>query len=261
MFAIDCGNSRIKWARFVGARAHDRGAASLRDDDAFAVLGGALGGGQGDGHGGGQGDGAARVVVANVAGEAIAGRIRAVVVERLGIEPEFARVEARAHGIECAYRDPATLGVDRWLAMVAARRQGDGPFAVVGAGTAVTFDAVDAAGRHLGGLILPGDRLMIEALAANTGRIPSVPPAGDFIPGLALLGRSTAEAVGHGARLAIAAAIDRALALVAAALEAEPTLLLTGGDAEALAGWLASKGEVRADLVLDGLAVIAAAPE
>lgn len=251
MFAIDCGNSRIKWARFRDGKAQNHGAANLRDGngDAFAALGAALV------------DGIERVVVANVAGRDVAEKIRRLVIERLCLEPEFARVEAKAYGIECAYREPATFGVDRWLALVAARRVVAEPFVVVGAGTAATFDAVDGNGRHLGGLILPGDRLMREVLAKNTGQIPQVPAAGDFVPGIELLGRSTAEAVGRGGRLAIAAAVDRALALVTESLGTAPKLLLTGGDADALVGWLASEGEVRADLVLDGLAITAAAPE
>jgi type III pantothenate kinase len=145
--------------------------------------------------------------------------------------------------------------------MIAARRAVDGAFAVVCAGTATTFDAVDASGRHLGGLILPGDRLMIEALAANTNQIPLVEPARQAVRGLEFLGRSTAEAVGHGARLAQAGAIDRAIATVEGALESILAVILTGGDASLLAEWLASKATVRADLVLDGLAAVAADEE
>ena len=245
MIAIDCGNTRLKWVRFEGGARLDGGHASLRGDaDPFVALSDALT------------DGIGRVLVANVAGADIAGRISATVESRLGFVPEFAIVEPRAFGIECAYADTASLGVDRWLAMIAARRLVDGPFAVVSAGTATTFDAVDDGGQHLGGLILPGDRLMIEAIAANTDRIPLVSPVARVVTGLEILGRSTAEAVSHGARLALAGAIDRAVATVTDALGGPISVIVTGGDATALAGWLASEVEVRADLVLDGLAVI-----
>ncbi|HUF72184.1 MAG TPA: type III pantothenate kinase [Gammaproteobacteria bacterium] len=246
MLAIDCGNSRIKWARFEAGRARDAGHTSLRGGaDPWALLGAALAGP------------IDRVLVANVAGPEVAGRIDAAVRSRLGFAPEFVQVEARAHGIECAYREPATLGVDRWLAMIAARRLVEGPLAVVSAGTALTFDAVDAGGRHLGGLILPGDRLMIEALVRHTSQIPIVTEASGPAAGLDLLGRSTAVAVAHGTRVALAAAVDRAVATVARALAADVALIVTGGNADGIAAWLASEGEVRADLVLDGLAAIA----
>jgi type III pantothenate kinase len=250
MLAIDCGNSRIKWARFAAGRMIDRGSTSLLDDEQpLRVLGAALV------------PGIERVLVANVAGQAMAERLRAAVIDQLGLLPEFVAVEASAHGIECAYRDPATLGVDRWLAMIAGRSRVDDAFAVVSAGTAVTLDAVAASGRHLGGLILPGDRLMIESLAANTRQIGIVTPAQRPVRGIAMFGRSTSEAVAHGTQLAIAAAIDRAVTVFGAELGHTPRLLLTGGDAENLAGWLATPAEIRADLVLAGLAQVAAARE
>jgi type III pantothenate kinase len=246
MFAIDCGNTRIKWAELEQGRIAARGGAALGvADDAFAALAAALRPGVG------------RVLVANVASAAVGERIAATVSARLGHAAEFVEVQLRAGGIECGYREPATLGVDRWLAMIAVRQVVDGPFAVVSAGTAVTFDAVDAAGRHLGGLILPGDRLMLEALAANTGRIGSVEPVRGPVAGGALLGRSTGEAVSHGAKLALAAAVDRAFSVIARALGQTPALLITGGDAETLAAWLESTAAVRADLVIEGLAAIA----
>ncbi len=245
MIAIDCGNTRLKWARFEGLERRDGGHASFRDEaDPFAALGSVLI------------DESERVLVANVAGDAVAARVADAVSMALGREPEFVAVEASAHGIECAYPDPGTLGVDRWVAMIAARRLVDGPFVVVGAGTALTVDAVDGSGRHLGGLILPGDRLMLEALASRAEQLPAVEPAGGAPAGLGLLGRSTAEAMSHGARLALVAAVDRAAAAVSAALDATLTVFLTGGDAPALADWLASEASVRADLVLEGLAVI-----
>jgi type III pantothenate kinase len=244
MLAIDCGNTRLKWARFDGRQRGAVGRARLiGDGDPFARLAEALV------------PDLDRVIVSNVAGSATAERIIETVESRLDITPHFVAVEASAHGIECGYRDLATFGVDRWLAMIAVRSSIDGPFAVVSAGTAVTFDAVDRGGRHLGGLILPGDRLMATALAGNTGQIPRVEPlAGALGAGLELLGRSTAEAVGSGTRLALVAAIDRASGTVSSCLNETLPLFVTGGDAGTLVKSLSSGAEVRADLVLEGLA-------
>ena len=147
MIAIDCGNTRLKWARFDGLTRRDGGHASFRDDaDPFASLRSI------------RVDSSERVLVANVAGEAVAARVADAVGTVLGREPEFVAVEASAYGIECAYADPGTLGVDRWVAMIAARRLVDGPFAVVGAGTALTFDAVDAGGTGDRSISLCADR-------------------------------------------------------------------------------------------------------
>jgi type III pantothenate kinase len=249
MLAIDCGNSMIKWARLNGGRIENRSSGPVAAATTFAALAEALSADAGG------------VLVANVAGTEVADRIAGLVTSVRGFAPEFVRVLPSAYGIECAYREPQTLGIDRWLAMIAARRRARGSLVVVGCGTAVTIDAVDAAGRHLGGLILPGDRLMLEALAAGTRQIGLVPRAGEPPDGLELLGRSTEEAVAHGSRLALAAAIDRAVRVLAEALPVAPQLFLSGGDAMLLAPWLESEAQVSADLVLEGLGAIAAAPE
>jgi type III pantothenate kinase len=249
MFAIDCGNSRIKWARLAGGRLSNRGAGALADAGTMAALAAALADSDGP------------VLIANVAGAEVAARLGACVESQLGQAPGFVRVEPAAHGIVCGYREPQTLGVDRWLAMIAARQRVAGAFVVIGAGTALTFDAVAADGRHLGGLILPGDALMIDALAGAAWQIDVVPRAGAPVAGLELLGRSTAEAVGRGSRFALAATIDRGVAIVAAALGVTPQVLVTGGDAAAIAPWLESQAAVSADLVLEGIAVIGTAAE
>ena len=113
-----------------------------------------------------------------------------------------------------------------------------------------------AAGAHLGGLIFPGARLLASALDRNTSDIGRTAPAPAVARGLDLLGRNTDAAVGHGAWLALSAALDRAVATVERALGTPPVVYLTGGDAEALQGWLETRVELRADLVLEGLGVV-----
>jgi len=247
MFAIDCGNTRIKWARFDAGRRLGEGHAPVSDGAAaFAALAAALP------------DDAGRVLVANVAGSEVAARVEATVTEATGIRPEFVAVTAKAAGIECGYREPDSLGVDRWLAMIAARRIVDGPFAVICAGTAVTFDAVNGDGQHIGGLIVPSDRLMIDALARHAERIPHLEPDADAGRASGQLGRSTLEAVSRGTRLALTGAVETAVADVTGLLGEPIAVVVTGGDGAMLAGWLALDPVFRADLVLDGLAVLAA---
>ena len=244
---VDMGNTRIKWAMLeAGALAH-RGSAVHRDalDAAFAAFAAALPKSPG------------RVIAANVAGEAVAARLAKAVTTRPGASLELVATTAERFGVRCAYRDPSRLGVDRWVAIIAAHHAARGAACVIDAGTAVTFDAVDAGGAHLGGLILPGAALLAAVLDKNTSNIGATAPVADVPRGLELLGRSTAAAVGNAARLALAAALDRAAARVTDALGAVP-VYLTGGDAPALAPWLESRVEPRADLVLEGLKLFAA---
>lgn len=245
---VDIGNTRIKWARLERGRLVERGSAVHRDslDTAIAAFGAALLAQP------------TQIVAANVAGETMAARLQALVAARPGASLELVATTAERFGVRCAYADPDRLGVDRWVAMLAAYHAASGAACVIDAGTAVTFDAIDKAGTHLGGLIFPGVRLLAAALDRNTSDIGVTTATADVPRGLDLLGRNTDAAVGNGAWLALAAALDRASAVVARALGTAPVVYLTGGDAQALRGWLETRVELRSDLVLEGLALFAA---
>ena len=121
-----------------------------------------------------------RVVGVNVAGEAARVRLEAQLA-RWRIAPEWLTAGAAACGVQNRYARPAQLGADRWASLCAARRRSlaDDLFppacVVVNAGTAVTVDALDADGVFRGGLILPGLRLMLRALAENTAALKVAP--------------------------------------------------------------------------------------
>jgi type III pantothenate kinase len=247
---VDIGNTRIKWASLERGRLVSRGSAVHRDSlaAAIAAFDATL-------------PAKPRIIASNVAGEAVAERLEALVAARPGASLELVATSAERFSVRCAYADPSKLGVDRWVAVLAAHhaQRARAAACVLNAGTAVTFDAVDAGGAHLGGLILPGASLLAAALDRHTSDIGRTAPATAVARGLELLGRNTDAAVGHGAWLALGAALDRAVATVASALGATPVVYLTGGDADALQGWLETRVEVRADLVLEGLALFAGA--
>jgi type III pantothenate kinase len=247
---VDAGNTRLKWASLDRGRLVGRGSAVHRGalDAAIAAFAAAL-------------PAKPRIIASNVAGAAVADRLASLVAARPGASLELVATSAERFGVRCAYADPSRLGIDRWVAVLAAHhaQRDRAPACVVSAGTAVTFDAVDAGGAHLGGLILPGASLLAAALDRHTSNIGPTAPVTAAARGLELLGRNTDTAVGHGAWLALAAALDRAVATVASALGAPPVVYLTGGDADALAAWLETRVELRADLVLEGLALFAGA--
>lgn len=159
---------------------------------------------------------------------------------------------SEAEGVRIAYQDPSRLGVDRFLALVAAHRRFEGPKLIVDAGTAVTFDLLLGDGRHLGGLILPGVRMMRDSLLAGT-RIPRYEP----LEADAWFATDTGEAIAAASLQAPAATAERLLSrLAASGLEsncADPVLILTGGDAERLRLLLDSESSWVPDLVLQGL--------
>lgn len=91
--------------------------------------------------------------------------------QQLKLSPHFARVKNEVDGLKLAYTDLNSLGVDRWLAMLAANKQlRSGTGVVLSAGSAITVDFIQA-NQHLGGLIVPGIQMSIAALDRGTGRI------------------------------------------------------------------------------------------
>jgi type III pantothenate kinase len=244
---IDIGNTRVKWAHTDDDGLIDRGHAVHVEgvETAIRELGNAL-----------RRD-TTRVVAANVAGEAVGAALDATVRERFGIAAEFVHPVAHGYGIRCAYREPARLGVDRWLAMIGAYRFVGAAVCVVQVGTAMTLDVVDDVGDHLGGIIVPGRRLMAETLARSTERIGVAAREVSYSGGLDILGSTTDGAVVKGTMLSLAGAIDRATREVTVALGHSPAVILTGGDADRLLPWLESDARSSADLVLTGLACVA----
>jgi len=130
---------------------------------------------------------------------------------------------------------------------------------VVDVGTAVKVDSVDAAGQHLGGLIVPGIHMMREALMSKTSDIAEA--AELSTPSLAgVLANNTIGAVSRGAVFALAGLADRAAEVIEQSTGVKPKLFITGGDAGMITGTMRTRGEIVPDLVLQGLAVIAAEP-
>lgn len=245
---VDIGNTRIKWARVEGGKLSSPGEALHVDDpeQALASLVRALPGEAG------------RIVATNVAGKEMGSRFAALVCDHWGVHPELIEPVARQLGVTCAYAEPRRLGADRWVAVLAAHHLATGAACVIDAGTTVTLDTVDGDGRHLGGLIMLGSRFAATALNRHTSDIGQTVTSGEVPLGLALFGRTTDAAVAHGAMLGLAAAVDRAVAVVTAELDAKPLVLVTGGDGRTLLPWLETRVQYRAHLVLEGLALIAA---
>jgi type III pantothenate kinase len=120
-----------------------------------------------------------------------------------GIDPFVLGAGAKT-GLRIRYRNAVELGADRVAAAIAAAHLfADQGAIIVDFGTATTIDAVTADREHLGGVILPGLRIQMEALEQNTARLPNVEirPAGE------LLGRSTIECIQAGLYFGTRAAV------------------------------------------------------
>jgi len=195
-----------------------------------------------------------RVFASNVAGASFATRLSGVIGIHCGCDIHYAHCQKHAYGVTNSYRQPRRMGVDRWVAMIGARSEFHGAICIVDAGTAVTIDALDRNGNHLGGQIIPGLAVMGSALRSDTSDI----PAAKRIPkdpgrGMALFASNTDGAVQSGAINAVCGAIDRAVKVLRAD-GYRAKIVLTGGDASRILKQLDDKVLHRPNLVLQGLA-------
>lgn len=242
LLLVDIGNSRVKWGtaqddRIVSGEPFPSDCGSLEEslDCRWQPLSAPV-----------------LVYACNVAGAGTERAVAGWVQKRWGISAKFVRSAARGYGVMNGYEKPEKLGVDRWVSLIAAREFGDRPVCVADCGTALTFDVLNAQGRHLGGLIAPGAAMMKRALVQETKGIKDV--AHDRRGGL---GRTTAAAVEGGVLAACAGLIERSARNAAKELGCEPDLVLTGGDAQIVAAALDMPSKVIPDLVLRGLLRIA----
>ena len=241
---IDAGNTQIKWAvaqdgqhghwgqwQHVGAFSH----AELRQQQlpwhALPLR---------------------RVLISNVAGAVLREQLQAALT---GLEVSwFASLPSLA-GIRNGYRDPAQLGCDRFATAIAAHTlfpQRD--LIVATCGTATTIDAITAQGDFVGGMIVPGLKLMAQSLQQNTAQLPGVAERG--FEGSALADHTQAGII-SGCLAAQAGAIERALREFEKLpqVAGKPFCVLSGGAAKYIAPGLALPCQVVDNLVLIGLQV------
>lgn len=248
---VDAGNTRIKWAWVDAGVPQGRGAIPRRggneDIDALSAV---------------WRDRPApcRLLVASVSGAEFRASLTTWSCRVWGIEPEFVSACAEGFGVTNAYPDPQRLGVDRWLALIAARRAVAGAVCVIDCGTALTIDAMTGEGEHLGGLILPGLGLMRRTLLENTADIKAA-IEGASPQDMTLLAKDTHGGVMGGTLYAAVAAVDRVVRDLGGVIEGDLTCLLTGGDGAAIRPLLCADFDFRhePDLVLRGLAIVAEA--
>lgn len=249
LLLIDIGNTRIKWARFDNGVMGEQLAAVhsdwTRDDFVQHILN--------------AGPRAERVFIGNVGGKRIGDLAQAAITSAWRIEPHFVHSPAAQAGLRNAYPEPAKLGVDRWLAMLGGRAHEPRPLCVVSVGTAMTIDGLDATGRHLGGVIVPGPDLMVSSLLKNTSDIAQRAAGGQTRD--ELFADNTLGAIQQGAVQALAALVERAHETLRKQLGEAPALLLTGGACRRIQVAIHAPSREIPDLVLRGLVVVAAETE
>ena len=155
-------------------------------------------------------------------------------------------------GMPILYENPREVGPDRIADAVGAFDLFGGPCIVVDLGTATTFEVVSATGEYMGGAIMPGIAVSLEALyqqAAALRRVELVEPRN-------VIGRTTAESIQSGTLYGSGVLVDGMCRLLQSELGTEATTVATGGLAELIAPYASAVQHVEPWLTLHGLRIV-----
>lgn len=152
-------------------------------------------------------------------------------------------------GLRMSFDDPGEVGSDRIADMVAAKSLFAGPIIVVDLGTTTNFEVIDDAGAFAGGIIAPGLRLSLSALAAQAAKLTMI----EVKAPRTVIGKNTRAAMQSGAVLGEIARIDGLIELIEGELGYSATVVMSGDDARALSALSRHDVRVVDDLTLRGL--------
>jgi type III pantothenate kinase len=167
--------------------------------------------------------------------------------------PLLVNAQSLETGITIATDNPAEVGADRIVNAVAVFTQYGKSSIVVDFGTAITFDCISAWGEYLGGAIIPGMSISLDALASRTAKLPRIDIS---IPPEKAIGANTVDAIKSGLLFGFGAMVDGLIKKLSAEFTEIPQVVATGGMAELVAPYAKSIQIVDSMLTLKGLKIL-----
>lgn len=155
-------------------------------------------------------------------------------------------------GIRVLYDDPRDVGADRIVNAVAAHERASGAAIVVDFGTGTTFDCISPNGEYLGGVIVPGISVSLDALLERAARLRPIEIAA---PGV-VVGRNPTQSLQSGVVHGYSSMVDGLVAKLKNELGFPCRVFATGGLAPLITRFTTSVDEVDLDLTLVGLRII-----
>ena len=155
-------------------------------------------------------------------------------------------------GLDIRLENPGQTGADLVVADVAALREHKPPLIVIDMGTATTMAVLDENGAHIGGCIIPGVRISMDALTDKTA----------LLPGLQLdqpkrtIGRNTVDAMRSGIMMGTACMLDGMVERMEQELGMKTTVIATGGIAKFIVPLCKTPMIYDKDLLIKGLAAL-----
>ena len=181
------------------------------------------------------------------------------------LEPEWVAVASRYLGHEMLavgpgtktgmairYDNPREIGADRLVNAVALRARFDGLAVCVDFGTATTFDVVSEEGEYLGGSLMTGIEISLEALSERGARLPKI----ELAPPRSVIGKNTIDAIRSGVVYGYAGAIDAILRRIYDELGERAQVVATGGLAGLVVPYAEEIEDIDDLLTLTGLRLL-----
>jgi len=155
-------------------------------------------------------------------------------------------------GLNIKMDDPGAVGSDLIVSAVAARAKYPAPIAVIDMGTATTLSVISEDGCYVGGMIIPGLWVSMNALSAQAAQLPYIDLSGPT----KLLGTNTVDCMRSGAVIGCAAMLDGIIARLEAELGKPVSAVLTGGLSPLVEPYCTHKFHLEPDILIAGLQIL-----
>ena len=155
-------------------------------------------------------------------------------------------------GLNILMDHPGQLGADLVADAVAGLNEYPVPFIVIDMGTATTVSVVNSKKQYIGGMILPGVRVSLDALTAHASQLSGI----SIDAPKHVIGKNTVECMKSGVLYSSAAALDGIIDRVEEELGEKATVIATGGLAKRIVSHCKKDIILDEDLLLKGLLVI-----
>lgn len=155
-------------------------------------------------------------------------------------------------GLNIRMDDPGTVGSDLIVSAVAAKAKYPAPIAVIDMGTATTISVISADGSYIGGMIIPGLWVSVNALSARAAQLPYI----DLTGPAKFLGTNTVDCMRSGALIGTAAMLDGVMDGLEKELGASVSAVLTGGVSPLVVPYCRRRYHLEPDILIAGLQIL-----